>query len=105
VRKARSINKRKLTNSIYKKINKAVPQKLLLDCVEVITEHLIQSVIDDKAVSIDNFGTFSTYTIPPHNGLNISSGIMREVRAKKLVKFRPHIILTELINQKRKKFS
>lgn len=101
----KTINKKDLSQKIFQRVSKAIPQKNLNDCVQVICEYLIEAAVENRTVSIHNLGTFSPYTQHSHVGLNIASGELQQVKPKRCLKFRSHEALVSLLKSKRAKFS
>lgn len=100
----KKIDKKKLTALIYKRLNGVLSKKSIYDAVTVINDSLIESIIDNKAISITNFGTFSPYLFHAHEGLNIASGVRHTVKSFRTVKFRAHTCFLALIEQRKDKF-
>lgn len=101
----KTITKKKLAKKIFQRTSGAVPQKNITDCLQVICEYLIEAAVENRAVSVANFGTFSPYTQSSHLGLNIASGELQQVKPKRSLKFRPHAALSSLLKKQRTKFS
>ena len=100
----KKIDKRKLTSIIFKRLNGALSKKSIYDAISVIDDSIIESLIDNKTVSIANFGTLSPYLFHEHKGLNIASGAVEPVKPFKAVKFRAHSNFLALIEQRKDKF-
>ncbi|HVI43189.1 MAG TPA: HU family DNA-binding protein [Anaerovoracaceae bacterium] len=100
----KKIDKKKLVSLIYKRLGGALSKKSIYDAVSVINDSIIESLLDNKTVSVNNFGTFSTYLFHEHEGLNIASGDRQLVKPFRAVKFRAHSNLSALIEQRKDKF-
>lgn len=100
----KTIDKKKLTHIIYQRLGGALSKSSIYDAINIINESLIEMVLDNKAISIENFGTISPYVFHAHKGLNIASGEMQQVKEFKTVKFRVHNVFQALVEQRKKKF-
>lgn len=98
------INKARLVDNIYKRLDGATSKLVIRDVIAVICNYVIEEMEHDRTVSIQNFGTFSPYRFHEHDGVDVSSGAMRHVEGFRSVKFLPHAIFRLLLNRKRKKF-
>ncbi len=86
--------KEDLINRLYDKFNKALPKKVIGDCLIIIIDSIVHNLMLDQEFSVENFGTFSTMKARPEG--------------RKFVRFYPHVTLQELIEvrfAKRKKTS
>lgn len=101
----KKIDKRKITSIVYKKLNGVLPKKSIYDAITVINNSLIESIIEDKAISIYNFGTLSPYLFHGHEGMNIATGHVQSVKPFRTVKFRAHSHFFALIEQRKNKFT
>lgn len=97
------IDKKKLTNIIFKRLNGALTKSAIYDALVIINDSLIESAISNKTISIHNFGTFSPFMFSEHKGFNIASGEMQEVKPFKTLKFRSHANFQDLVEQKKDK--
>jgi nucleoid DNA-binding protein len=100
----KKITKAQLTKLIFKRLGGSVSKSSIYDAINIINDSLINMIMENKPISIDNFGTFSPFMFHKHNGLNISSGKIQNVKQLKIVKFRTHSVFQELIDQKKDKF-
>lgn len=98
------IDKKKLTNVIFKRLNGALTKSAIYDALVIINDSLIEFAVSNKTISIHNFGTFSPFLFLEHKGFNIASGEMQEVKSFKTLKFRPHANFLDLVEQKKGKF-
>jgi len=100
----KTIDKRKLTEIIHKRLGGSLSKSSIYDAINVINDSLIEMVVDNKAISVSNFGTIAPYVFHKHKGLNISTGEIQEVEEFKTVKFRVHDTFQTLVAQKKHKF-
>lgn len=98
------IDKRKLTEAIYNRLGGAISKSSIYDALGVINDSMVDMIVDNKTISVHNFGTLSPYVFHGHKGLNINSGHLQEVKEFKTVKFRAHHTLMLLLEQKKDKF-
>lgn len=101
--KMTKIDKKKLTDIIYKRLNGALAKRIIYDALIIIGDSLIMSATMNKTFSIHNFGTFSPFLYNKHKGFNISSGKMQDIKPFKTLKFRPHANFQDLVEQKKDK--
>lgn len=101
---SKTIDKQKLTNLIYDRLNSSITKISIYDAISIINTSLVDMILDDKAIFIDNFGTISPYTFHNHKGFNIALGQMQEVKEFKSVKFRVHTTFQMLLEQKKHRF-
>ena len=78
----KTITKLILSQIIYKKIGGTVNQRLISDIISTVFEYIIDEAVDDRPVSINNFGTFSIRTLKFKN-----SNVRRILCFKKHMKF------------------
>jgi len=97
------IDKKTIVDNIYKHLGKTLSKNQIYDVVTVICDYLSEELIENRSVSIKNFGTLSPYMFHGHEGIDVSSGNMRYVEEFRSVKFRPHHVLWRLVKRKRKK--
>jgi nucleoid DNA-binding protein len=98
------ISKNKLAALISKRLGKTLPKSAIVDAIAIINNSLIDMIVDNKSISIGNFGTISPYLFHKHKGFNISTGEMQEVDEFKTVKFRVHNNFQMLVNGRKSKF-
>lgn len=100
----KTVTKKKLVTKIYNRFGQALNQRLIQDAVNIICTTLQNNLLQDRAVSVENFGTLSPYSFHKHSGLNLATGQIEEVKSFRTVKFRPHFTLLELLAQRRESF-
>ena len=100
----KKIDKKKMASIIRKKLNGALSRKAIYDAITIIDDSIIESLIEDKAFSVVNFGTFSPHLFHEHEGMNISKGILERVKPFRTVKFRAHANFLALVAQRKDKF-
>lgn len=98
------ITRTKLIDAIFNRIHKAVSKVIINDVISIIEYELAQALIENQAISIENFGTFSPYQHPSHHGIDISSGKEMQTQSVKTVKFRTNCHFQNLINNKKNFF-
>ena len=98
------IDKRKIANILHKRLGGALSKGAIYDALVIINDSLIESAINNKTISVHNFGTFSPFLSSEHKGFNIALGKMQEVQSFKTLKFRPHANFLDLVEQKKDKF-
>lgn len=98
------ISKRKLASLIFKRLNKSIAKNSIYDAIGIINESIINRIVNNEAVSVDNFGTLSSYLFHQHKGMNVASGQQQIVKSFKTVKFRVHSTFEDLVEQRKDKF-
>lgn len=93
-----------MTNLLYDRLNGTISKKSINDAISFICDYLITNVVEDKSISIINFGTFSPYIFHAHKAFNIALGKMQQVKAFRSVKFRAHSTFLNLIASRRDRF-
>lgn len=77
----------------------------IADAVSAILDFVKTEIINDRPVSIKNFGTFSPFLVPSHLGINVASKLMQVTRPHKSVRLHPHVSFTSLVDARRATFS
>ncbi len=96
--------KKKIVEKIYRRLDCSLKQRVIQDVVNIICTALQNDLLQDRAISVENFGTFSPYRFHEHRAMNIATGQIEKVKSFRTVKFRPHFTLLELISQRRESF-
>ena len=71
----------------------------------MICEELAESLIENEAITIKNFGTLNPYLFHSHRGYNVQTGIVQEYPEFWSVKFHTHDAFQKLMEEKREYFS
>lgn len=98
------VTKKNIVSKMYKKLGRELNQRLVQDAVNALCVKLQEALIQNQAVSIENFGTISPFIFHKHNGMNIQTGKLQEIAQFRTVRFHPHSILLELLSQHRDSF-
>ena len=98
------IIKKILVDNIYHKLGKNISKLIISDIIDIICDYISEELKANRSFSIKNFGTFSPYVHPAHDGLNIDTGELQHVSSWTGVRFHPHIIFNTLLDRKRKRF-
>lgn len=99
-----AVTRKKIAGKIYRRFGSALKQRIILDAINIICVTLHNDILQDRAVSVENFGTFSPYRFHEHRAMNIATGQIEKVKSFRTVKFRPHFTLLELVSQRRESF-
>jgi len=99
-----TITRKKIAEKIYRRFGSALKQRVIQDAVNIICITLHNNIVQDRAVSVENFGTFSPYRFHEHRAMNIATGQIEKVKSFRTVKFRPHFTLLELVSLRRESF-
>ena len=98
------IVKKILVNNIHNKLGKTISKLVIADVIDIICDYISEELKDNHSFSVTNFGTFSPYIHPSHDGVNIATGEMQHVDGWIGVRFHPHIVFTILLGRKKKRF-
>ena len=93
-----------IIDKVHNRFDGEIPKLIINDAIEIICEHLSDSLVNDQSVSIHNFGTLHTFILSGHLGTNVVSGELQYVKPKKNVRFSPHVTLTKLVEEKKSFF-
>ena len=99
------VDRRQLTERVYKKFDGALSKLILYDALQAICEDLGDRIAEGQSVSIHNFGTFHQYEYQSRKTIDIHSKSLRSTQAFINVQFIPNQVFINLINQKRKFFN
>ncbi len=98
------INKKELTTILSEKLNNTISKKDIYHSITIICEYLLDQIKDNKSVSVDNFGTFSPFIMKGHKGYHIGTNSLHKTPSLLMVKFRPHIVLINMLKRKKDEF-
>lgn len=98
------LGRREIKVKIYNRLNGVIKQQDIGNVISVLCDVIEDELVHNRAVSIKNFGTLSTYLFHGHKGFNVTNREVNEVLPFKSVKFRPHIKFSELVRARRDKF-
>ena len=100
----KTIDRKKLASLVFSRLNETVPKGLLYDIIYIVSDDLSEKLLSDESISIENFGTLSTYVIPGHNARNIYTNSIEYIEPKRSIRLIPHATLDGLIQNRIKKF-
>lgn len=93
-----------ITKYLFQRLEKVIPIQEIDPAVRIIISKLIEEILTNGFISVKNFGTFTLYLIPEHNGWDPNTKQVILKKATYTVKFHPNINFQRLINSKKKKF-
>ena len=99
-----TVTKNTIVNVIYTRFGKSLKKRIINDALVEICDFLQNELLQDHAVSVENFGTFSPFVFPGHRGMNVASGDIRLVAPFRTVRFHAHATLLGLLACKRSSF-
>src|SRR5690554_6291491 len=105
IQKRANIDRVKLTNLIYKRLEKNITKKDIRLAIDIICEEIASILIDKEALSISNFGTLNPYLFHSHNGINVQTGEMQIHKKFWSVKFHAHNAFENLLREKKHIFT
>ena len=93
----KNFTRKDLSIKIYKKLgfSKNISSKI----VDNFFETLISEIIKSNKIKISSFGTFSTLNKKERVGRNPKTKIEAKIFSRKVVKFKPSLILKEKLNR------
>ena len=92
----KNFTRKDLTNKIFK--NLGFSKNFSSTFVDNFFETLVQDIIRFNKVKISSFGTFNTINKNERIGRNPKTKIEAKISSRKVVKFKPSLILKEKIN-------
>ena len=93
----KNFNRKDLSNKIYQNLgfSKNFSSTIIDDFFEILTSELIKS----SKVKITSFGTFKTMNKKERIGRNPKTKIETKISSRKVVKFKPSLLLKEKLNR------
>ncbi len=93
----KNINRKNLTEKVHKNLgfSKNFSSKIIDD----FFEEIILEVINSSKIKISNFGTFSVLYKKERIGRNPKTKIAAKIKPRKVVKFKPSLILKNKLNR------
>ena len=93
----KNFTRKDLSNKIFKKLG--FTKNLSSKIVDNFFETLISEIIKSNKIKISSFGTFSTLNKKERVGRNPKTKIEAKIFSRKVVKFKPSLILKEKLNR------
>ena len=93
----KNFTRKELSSKIYK--NLGFSKNLSSKIVDNFFETLISEIIKSNKIKISSFGTFSTLNKKERVGRNPKTKIEAKIFSRKVVKFKPSLILKEKLNR------
>ena len=93
----KNFTRKDLSIKIYK--NLGFSKNLSSKIVDNFFETLISEIIKSNKIKISSFGTFSTLNKKERVGRNPKTKIEAKIFSRKVVKFKPSLILKEKLNR------
>ena len=85
-----------LSNKIHK--NVGFSKNLSLKIIDDFFESIISEIIKLNKIKISSFGTFSILNKKERIGRNPKTGVEKKIFSRKVVKFKPSLLLKKKIN-------
>ncbi len=96
----KNFTRKDLTNSIFK--NLGFSKNFSSEIVDNFFELLINDLIVNKKTKITSFGTFKVVNKNERVGRNPKTKVLAKISSRKVVKFKPALILKNKINNNEK---
>ena len=93
----KNFTRKDLSNKIYQ--NLGFSKNLSLKIVDNFFETLISGIIKSNKIKISSFGTFSVLNKKERMGRNPKTKIEAMIFSRKVVKFKPSLLLKEKLNR------
>ena len=93
----KNVTRRNLSNKIYK--NLGFSKNFSSNVVDNFFEILISQLIKSNFVKISSFGTFQVVNKKERIGRNPKTKIEAKISSRKIVKFKPSLILKRKLNK------
>ena len=95
------VNKNFTRKDLFNKINKNLgfSKNLSSKIVDDFFEILVSEIIKSNKIKISSFGTFSVLNKKERIGRNPKTKIEAKVFSRKVVKFKPSLLLKEILNR------
>lgn len=100
----KTVTKKEIVSVIYKRYGRSLKRSIIRDAINVVCSMLEEDLLEDRSVSVKNFGTFSPYFFHGHIGYNVAHGKMQAVKAFRDIRFHPHATFLRLLELRRKSF-
>ena len=96
-----SLTRSELSEAVVREIGLSRFESLQM--VEDVLEYITQALIRGESVKISSFGTFTVRKKSARVGTNPKTGIESPITARRVVTFRPSLLMKELVNKGNKK--
>ena len=93
----KNFTRKDLSNKIYQ--NLGFSKNLSSKIVDNFFESLISGIIKSNKIKISSFGTFSVLTKKERMGRNPKTKMEAKIFSRKVVKFKPSLLLKEKLNR------
>ncbi len=90
------MTKRDLVNRIA--VATGLPKVRVREAVELLLEHLMETLATEGRIELRNFGVFRIVDQPAHDGVNPRTGEPMTIEANRHVRFRAGKRLREILN-------
>ena len=94
--KSKNFTRKDLTNKIFR--NLGFSKNLSSKIIDDFFETLITNIIKNNKLKISSFGTFSVLNKKERIGRNPKTKVEAKILSRKVVKFKPSILLKKKIN-------
>ena len=92
-----NFTRKNLSNKIYKEVG--FSKNLSLKIIDDFFESIISEIIKSNKIKISSFGTFSILNKKERLGRNPKTKIEAKIFSRKVVKFKPSLILKKKLNR------
>ena len=104
MRKRECVSRSFLVNQLRKNAEGILTHRKALKLVNVIVDSILSELMEDRAVSVKNFGTINPYVKKGQWGYDFGAPCKKMRPAKRSLKFHPHENFISLKNQRRDYF-
>ena len=98
-----TITRMHLSEAVFSEVGLSRYESSLL--VESVLDHISSALIQNEAVKISSFGTFTTRHKKPRIGRNPKTGAEAEITSRRVITFRPSQLMKDRVKLGNKKSS
>lgn len=92
--------KDRLIRKLYYRFNKLINRPVIEDALQIICQYMTNELAKDRSVTIENFGTLSSYVFPEHLCGNFG-GELALAPEQRRVCLRPSRVLREAVSRRK----
>lgn len=93
------VSKVHLARRIKKRFGGQISQRVIIEVINTIIDVMKQELLEDRTISVKNFGTLSPYIYHGHNAFNVVSGEKVYVESFRSVRFHTHAGMRNLMSK------
>lgn len=102
--KVKRVGRQQIAVKMLSRLGGAVDKKDIYGAISIICNEISTAMIENRAVSIKNFGTFSPYLHPGRLSHDVHLGKLAQQKPFRRFKFYPHHNFIRLLKDRRANF-